>query len=101
MAFDQAQSARLGQKTPVESTYVQMYSGDQVTETAWRGQNIYHNDSQSLQVFNGNAWEDVVGGSAGTLTFVGPTPPISQTIGDVWFDSSDSNHMYRAASIGA
>jgi hypothetical protein len=101
MAFDQAQSARLGQKTPIESTYVQIYSGDELPEASWPGQIIYRSEEQFLQVFNGNAWEDVVGGHAGTLTFVGPVPPVSQTVGDVWFDSSDANHMYRAASVGA
>lgn len=107
MAFDQAQSPRLGQRTSVESTYVSMYSGDELPEAAWHGQLIYRYETQSLQIYDDAAaggsggWLNVAGGVAGTLTFVGPAPPVSQNIGDIWFDSSDSNHMYRAASVGA
>src|SRR5678815_4365009 len=101
MVYDQAQSPRLGQRTPVESTYVRMFSADEIPEAAWPGQLIYRNETQGLQIFNGNAWEDVVGGVAGVLTFIGPTPPVAQHVGDLWFDSSDDNRMYVATSVGA
>jgi len=101
MVYDQAQSRRLGQRTPVENSYVRMFSADEIPEAAWEGQLIYRNETQGLQIFNGNAWEDVVGGAAGVLTFIGPTPPVAQHVGDLWFDSSDDNRMYVAASVGA
>jgi len=101
MTFDQAQSPRLGQRTAIESTYVRMFSGTEIPEAAWPGQLIYRNESQGLQIFNGNAWEDVVGGVPGTLTFVGTTIPVAQHAGDIWFDSGNGNLMYVAHSQGA
>ena len=101
MVYAQARSPRLGQPTSVESGYVRMFSGDELPESAWEGQLIYRNETQGLQIFNGNAWEDVVGGAAGVLTYVGPTPPLAQHAGDIWFDSSDDNRIYVAASDGA
>jgi len=99
--YDHAQSPRLGQRTSVESTYVQMFSGDDIPEAAWTGQLIYRNETQALQIFNGNAWEDVVGGTPGTLTFIGSIPPVAQHIGDIWLDSGNDNRMYVSASVGA
>ena len=101
MVYDQAQSERLGQRTPVTSTSVRMFSGDEIPEAAWPGQIIYRNDDQILQIFNGIGWEDVTGGDLGQLTFVGPTPPLAEHVGDIWLDSSDSNRMYVAQSVGA
>lgn len=101
MVFDQAQSPRLGQRTPVESTYVRMFAGGEIPEAAWPGQLIYRSDDQILQIFNGDAWEDVTGGELGQLTFVGPTPPISQHVGDVWYNTADGNRMYLSMSVGA
>ena len=96
MVFDQAQSPRLGQRVPVESTYVRMFAGAEIPEAAWPGQLIYRIDDQILQIFDGDAWEDVTGGQVGQLTFVGPTPPVAQSVGDVWYDTSDSNRQYVA-----
>jgi len=94
--FDQAQSPRLGQPTPVEATSVRMFSGSTIPEAAWAGQLIYRTDTQMLQVYNGTAWEDVVGGAAGLLTYVGPDAPSgSLSTGDLWFDSDDGHKLYR------
>ena len=101
MTYDQAQSPRLGQRTPVESTYVRMFSGGEVPEAAWPGQIIYINEEQILQIYNGTAWEDIAGGTVGQLTFVGSDIPTSQSVGDVWFNTADSNRMYVAKSVGA
>lgn len=94
MAYDQAQSARLGQPTAVESTYVRMFSGDELPEVSWTGQLIFRSDSKILQVFDGTAWEDVAGGVAGQLTFVGPDEPVANAIGDTWYDSDDGHKQY-------
>src|SRR6185503_19141793 len=101
MTYDQAQSPRLGQRTQVESTSVQMFSGGEVPEAAWPGQLIYINEEQVLQIYNGTAWEDVTGGDIGQLTFIGPDVPLSQAKGDVWFNSANENRMYVAMSAGA
>ena len=101
MTYDQALSPRLGQRTSIESTSVRMFAGGELPEAAWPGQLIYRIDEQILQVFDGNAWQDVTGGDVGQLTFVGPTPPVAQSVGDVWYDSADSNRQYVAKSVGA
>ena len=99
MAYDQAQSARLGQPTPIESTFVQIFSGVEIPEAAWPGQLIFRDDQQILQIFNGDQWEDISPG--GTLTFVQPGVPTSQNIGDTWIDTDDGNRLYVSQSVGA
>src|SRR5262245_58671040 len=102
MAFDQAQSSRLGQKTPIESTYVQIYTGTELPEAAWPGQLVFRSDQKILQVRNGDAdggkgaWEDVSGGIAGHLTFVGEEMPDEGpfTEGDNWYDSAHGMKQY-------
>ena len=101
MVFDQAQSPRLGQRVPVESTYVRMFSGEEIPEAAWPGQLIFRSDEQILQIYDGEAWEDITGGDLGQLTFVGPTVPISQHAGDVWYNTDDDNRQYVAMGGGA
>ena len=93
--FDHQQSPRLGQKTQVESTAIRMFSGEEIPEAAWAGQMIYRTDSQEIQVFNGEAWEDVVGGTAGLLTFVGPVAPVAKNVGDLWFDTTQGHLSHR------
>lgn len=95
MVFDHAQSPRLGQPTPVESTVVRIFTGVEIPEAAWTGQMIFRSDTQNLQVFTGTAWEDVVGGIPGLLTFVGPTAPLAVNLGDLWYDSSDGHSLHR------
>lgn len=102
MVFDQAQSPRLGQRTPIESTYVQIFDVDpdsitaDLVEAAWPGQLIFRRDLSILQIFNGDldAWEDVTAGIAGHLTFVGPEPPIANEVGDTWYDDDDGYKQY-------
>ncbi len=94
MTYDQAQSPRLGQRTPVESTYVRMFTGSEIPEAAWPGQLIFRTDTKILQVYDGEAWEDVAGGVAGQLTFIGPTQPVAQNAGDTWYDTSDNHKLY-------
>lgn len=99
--FDQAQSPRLGQRTPVEATFVRMFAGSEIPEAAWAGQIIWRTDRKVLQVYNGTAWEDVLGGIGNMLTFVGPSIPTSLHIGDVWYDSDDHYKLYISNAIGA
>lgn len=72
-----------------------MFSGVEIPEAAWTGQMIYRTDTQMLQVYNGEAWEDVVGGVAGLLTYVGPDQPVTGNAGDLWYDSDDGHKLYR------
>jgi hypothetical protein len=102
MVYDQAQSPRLGQRVPVESTYVQIFDVDPDTptadlvEAAWPGMLIFRKDTGQLNIYNSDAaaWQDVAGGVSGHLTFVGPTAPIAQAIGDTWFDDDDKYKQY-------
>jgi hypothetical protein len=108
MVFDQAQSPRMGQRVPVESTYVQIFDVDPSTptadlvEAAWPGQLIFRMDIGILQIFNGvaDAWQDVAGGVAGKLTYVGPDEPVENppavvfSEGDIWFDDDDDFKPY-------
>lgn len=94
MTYDQAQSPRLGQRVPVESTYVRMFSGAEIPEAAWPGQIIFRTDTKILQVFDGDAWEDVAGGVAGQLTFIGTDQPVAQSVGDTWYDTDDGYKLY-------
>lgn len=101
MTYDQAQSPRLGQRSPVESTYVRMFTGGELPEAAWPGQLIFRLDEQILQVYDGDAWQDVTGGDVGQLTFVGSSVPVAQSIGDIWYNTADGNRQYVAKSVGA
>lgn len=109
MTYDQAQSPRLGQRVPVESTYVQMFAGEEIPEAAWRGQLIYRVETQGLQIYDDKAgvdgkggWLEVTAGVFGIVTIVGPAPPpVSGSIGDIWFNTDEGHHQYRAASVGA
>jgi hypothetical protein len=78
-----------------------MFSGTDIPEAAWAGQIIYRTDTQGLQVYNGTAWEDVVGGAFGVLTYVGPDIPVANGAGDLWFDTDDGRKMYVARVAGA
>lgn len=42
-----------------------------------------------------------VGGAGGVTTFAQDAIPTSTSIGDIWYDTNDSNKQYRAASVGA
>src|SRR5262245_6185321 len=98
MVYDQAQSPRLGQRTPIESTYVQMVDDRELMDAAYPGQLIFQKSTSTLLIWSDEAdtWTDVAGGVAGHLTFVGDVPPESDddTVlkpGDTWFNNSDPN----------
>jgi hypothetical protein len=105
MTYDQAQSPRLGQRVPIESTYVQIFDVDPATptadlvEAAWPGQLIYRNDLGILQIYDGiaHAWRDVgsPGGAGGSLTYVGPDMPVGTfNLGDQWYDTDDGYRQW-------
>ena len=110
MTYTQAQSARLGQRVAPETTQVQIFDVDPSTptadlvEAAWPGMLIFRKDRSILQIFNGDegAWQDVAGGVAGQLTYVGIDKPWEdgdlahqgQHIGDIYFDSDDQMKQY-------
>jgi hypothetical protein len=101
MAIDQGQSPRLGQRAPVEGTYVQIFDLDPATddvlepvEAPWPGQLIFRQDLGILQIYNGEsgAWQAIAGGIQGQLTYVGSTeptmtPPDTFNLGDQWFNT--------------
>lgn len=101
MTYDQAQSPRLGQRTAVESTYVQMFDVDPGTptpdlvEAAWGGMLIFRSDTNNLQIYDGlqSAWREV---GSGNFTFVSSVMPPGTTYrtGDVWYDSGNSYQLY-------
>ena len=77
-----------------------MFSGDEIPEAAWPGQLIYRNeDADPADLQRGLLGGHHRGGSA--TTFVGSTVPVSQNIGDVWFNTADNNRMYVAKIVGA
>lgn len=98
MVYDQAQSPRLGQRVPVESTYVQMVDTTELIEAAYPGQLIFLKSTSTLLIWDEDAgtWTDVAGGVPGHLTFVGPEKPPGDPVtgspftqGDTWFDDDD------------
>jgi len=104
MTYDQAQSPRLGQRTAVESTYVQMFDVDPGTptpdlvEAAWPGMMIFRADTNLLQIFDGTraAWRDI---GSGNFTYVSTVMPVETEdltfkTGDVWYDSGHEYQLY-------
>ena len=104
MVYDQAQSARIGQKVPIESTFVQVFDVDPSTptadlvEAAWPGMLIFRNDTSQLMIFDGvlDGWREVAGGVAGSVTYVGVNPPTGgvYNIGDTWYDQDAGMKPY-------
>ena len=96
--FDHVQSPRLGQRVPYEGTTVRMFNGEELPEVSVPGQIIFRKDSKILQVYNDveGGWENVSGGIAGLLTYVGPIPPPAPPAkeGDTWYDSDDMHRQY-------
>lgn len=83
MAFDHAQSPRLGQRTPVENPGIQLVTIATLPEIAWRGQLAYAEDIDQIVIYNGDAWLMV---GSGTQTFVSSEPPVADKVGDQWLD---------------
>ena len=106
MTYDQAQSPRLGQRTPVESTYVQIVDvtpGNDIAdlvEAAWPGMLVFRNDLSQLQIFDPaeGGWRSIAGGGgiAGQVTYVGTDMPTGTdfNVGDTWYDSDDNYKAY-------
>jgi len=103
MVYDQAQSPRLGQRTPVESTYVEIFDVDPGTptpdlvEAAWPGQLVYRKDLGTLSIYDEEigAWIEIRGGT-GSATYVGSTMPPGSgyNTGDVWYDTGHDYALY-------
>lgn len=54
-----------------------------------RGQQWYNIDDQTVYVYTGTEWTVVSGGAV----IVGPTPPITTQIGDLWYDTTTPQLM--------
>ena len=87
--FDHAQSPRLGQRTAVENPGVQLVTLETLPEVAYRGQIVYLLDENQFRVYDGVAWQHPGGASSGGQTFVSPTPPVADAIGDLWLSTTD------------
>jgi hypothetical protein len=104
MTFDQAQSPRLGQRTAVESTYVQIVDvtpGNDITdlvEAAWPGMLVFRNDLSQLQIYDPNegGWRSISGAAGGQVSYVGTEEPTGTDfgVGDTWYDSDDNYQAY-------
>lgn len=91
MAFDHAQSPRLGQRLPVEAPGVQLVTLETLPEVAHRGQIVFAFDINEFRVFDGVAWQipsAEVGGSS-TQMFVGEDPPAADAVGDLWMNTNN------------
>lgn len=87
--FDHAQSARLGQRTPVENPGVQLVTAATLPEVAYRGQIVYLLDEDVFRVYDGVAWQNPTSSVvAGTQTFVGPDTPAADAVGDLWMNDT-------------
>ena len=91
MAFDHAQSPRLGQKTPIETPNVLLCTSTTMPEVARRGMPVYVMDLGIFRVYDGTAWRDVGGGTGtGGRTHVGPTEPVADDIGEMWLNTTNN-----------
>ena len=86
MTYDQSQSPRFGQPTPVEQPGIQVRSSADLPEVAFTGQMIYQADKGIIGVYDGSAWQDT-SSSAGARTFVDDVEPTADNIGDLWLNS--------------
>src|SRR5262245_4327193 len=110
MVYDQAQSARLGQRVPVENTFVQSYDVDPVNdvpdllEAAWPGMLIHRADLGILMIYNAKsgAWESIGSGPGGVSVYVSDEMPTggSYNEGDQWYDSNDGMKAYVWNGVG-
>lgn len=90
--FDQGQSPRLGQKRAPESPGVQLRTLETLPEAAYRGMQVYLIDLNQTWVYDGEVWqapESGGGGGGGGRTYVSPTPPVADNIGDHWLSTVD------------
>ena len=97
MTFNHAQSARLGQRVPPETSSVQVIATlADLPEVAYEGQVIYVQDIDVFQVYDG-AWQTPSTLQAGVKTFVRPDAPTNPTddisTGDMWINSITREFM--------
>lgn len=85
MTYDQAQGARIGQRTSPENPGVRLCTVSELPEVAYRGQIIYLTDLDVFNVYDGDAWQS----PGGSRTFVSADPPTGQEVGDLWVRSTD------------
>lgn len=94
MVFDQAQSPRLGQPTPVENPGVRITTQANLPEVAYRGEMLYLEDLDVFQVYDGFAWQTPdVEQETGNQTFVQESMPMAGPSivlkkGDLWMKVS-------------
>lgn len=89
MAFDHAQSARLGQRVAPENPGVQLCTVETLPEVAFRGQIVYLLDIDEFKVYDGVAWQAPAAGTGASQTFVQDTEPVADEVGDQWLNTND------------
>lgn len=87
--FDHAQSPRLGQKVAPEQPGIQIVTVATLPQIAWPGRLVFAADTASLMLYNGSAWQSISQGATGSQTFVGPTQPTADNVGDLWLNTAD------------
>jgi hypothetical protein len=81
MVYDQAQSARLGQRTGIEQPGIRLVETTADVEAPYLGQMVYEMFAGALRVWDGTEWAAITGGTGGSdgvvLSF--PVPELTWT----------------------
>jgi len=87
---DNAQQLRLGQRGDSPNPGLQLVTVVTLPEFAFRGQLVYLLDLDEFRVFDGDAWQiPTAANNGGSQTFVSPTQPVADAVGDLWMRTTD------------
>jgi len=87
VTFDQGQTPRLGQTLPPEQPGIQVLEQVTLPEVAFPGQVVYLTDTGQFAVFWDGAWQMPNTGPDPIQTFVSPTEPLADQVGDLWLNN--------------
>jgi hypothetical protein len=97
--FNSAQSPRLGQRLPNETSSVRIFNGEEIPPEAWRGMSIFREDTQELLIFTDPGWVAVVGGQRNQKTFIQDAQPDTEddfvNVGDHWLETDVTPKVWR------
>jgi hypothetical protein len=97
--FNSAQSPRLGQRLPNETSSVRIFNGEEIPPEAWRGMSIFREDTQELLIFTDPGWVAVVGGQRNQKTFIQDAQPDTVddfvNVGDHWLETDVTPKVWR------